>query len=251
MDNKLPRQAHAVLNLASRQRKAEKIRRLLALPADNSKPLTLLEIGTGSGGIAHYLATLSPAFQVFAVDTVDNRQINGNYHFRLVTNTHLPFDDSFFDIVITNHVIEHVGEASEQAHHLEEIARVLKPGGKGYLAVPNRWMLVEPHYRLAFLSYLPRSLRSPYLRLRGKGHFYDCEPLTLPELEKLLQQSGLQYHNLCAEALKQTLAIEHPTSTINRLVQWLPTWMIRCFSPVIPTLIYCFEKKPPSIDPPL
>ena len=35
--------------------------------------------------------------------------------------------------------------------HLREIRRVLRRDGLAYLAVPNRWALVEPHYRLALL----------------------------------------------------------------------------------------------------
>ena len=66
-------------------------------------------------------------------------------------------------------MIEHVGDESAQLHHLAELRRVLSKAGIGYLAVPNRWMVVEPHYRIAFLSWLPRGWRSPYLRLLGKG----------------------------------------------------------------------------------
>ena len=46
------RQPHAVLDLPSRGCKAEKIARLLKLTAGN-QAIRLLEIGTGSGGIAH------------------------------------------------------------------------------------------------------------------------------------------------------------------------------------------------------
>jgi SAM-dependent methyltransferase len=38
---------------------------------------------------------------------------------------------------------------------LDEVWRVLKPGGLAYLACPNRYSLVEPHYRLPFLSWFP------------------------------------------------------------------------------------------------
>src|SRR3546814_18660903 len=100
----------------------------------------------------------------------------------------LPFADDSFDVVLSNHVIEHVGEQPEQLAHLSELRRVLTPGGIGYLAVPNRWMLVEPHYRLAFLSWWPHAWRSPYLRLMRKGKFYDCEPLQLGQLETMLDE---------------------------------------------------------------
>jgi hypothetical protein len=54
-----------------------------------------------------------------------------------------------------------VGDLVDQRHHLSEVRRVMNPTGIGYIAVPNRWMLVEPHYRLAFLSWLPLAWRTP------------------------------------------------------------------------------------------
>ena len=143
------RQPHAVLDLGSRTAKALKIERLLDLQA-RSQPLRLLEIGTGSGGIAHYFATHpSLRCEVDAVDVVDNRLTTGDYRFQQVEGVALPFADGRFDVVISNHVIEHVGDASAQAQHLREIRRVMHPDGVGYLAVPNRWMLTEPHYRVS------------------------------------------------------------------------------------------------------
>src|SRR3546814_5510744 len=112
----------------------------------------------------------------------------------------LPFADDSFDVVLSNHGIEHVGEQPVQLAHLAELRRVLTPGGIGYLAVPNRWMLGEPHYRLAFLSWWPHAWRSPYLRLMRKGKFYDCEPLQLGQLETMLDEAGFRYRNICIEA---------------------------------------------------
>src|SRR3546814_2152088 len=45
--------SHAVLDLPSRRFKGLKIERLLDL-ASRPQPIRMLEIGTGSGGIAHY-----------------------------------------------------------------------------------------------------------------------------------------------------------------------------------------------------
>lgn len=238
------RQAHAVLDLPSRQHKALKIERLLGLvPA--AEPLQLLEIGTGSGGIAQYFGT-HPTLpcKVTAVDVHDNRQVHGGYDYLAVQGVELPFGDASFDVVISNHVIEHVGGDDAQAAHLREIRRVLKADGVAYLAVPNRWMLTEPHYRLKFLSWLPRPLRTPYLRLMRKGNFYDCEPLQLAQLERMLAAAGLAYRNLCIEGWRETFAIERPHHWSNRLLRRIPDAVLRPLRPIIPTLIYRLVHQP-------
>lgn len=236
------RQPHAVLDLNSRNAKALKIERLLGL-AGWSRPMRLLEIGTGSGGIAHYFANHDVLqCEVAAVDVVDNRRVNGGYDFRLVQGVALPFPDASFDVVISNHVIEHVGDAEMQARHLTEIRRVMKLDGIGYLAVPNRWMLMEPHYRLMFLSWWPSAWRTPYLRLMRKGTFYDCEPLRMRQLERMLAATGFRYRNLCIEALRATFEIERSGSFSARMLSRTPDAFLAPLRRFIPTLIYRIER---------
>jgi len=236
------RQPHAVLDLASRHLKAKKIEKLLNL-SDYSRTLHVLEIGTGSGGIANYFGT-HPRLrcQVVATDVRDNRQIRDGYEYHLTQGVKLPFDDRQFDVVISNHVIEHVGNTAAQQEHLNEIFRVLKPDGAGYLAVPNRWMVTEPHYRLKFLSWLPHGWRSTYLRLRGKGDFYDCEPLQMRELERMCAAAGLIGRNLCIEAMRITFEIERPASFVARLIRRIPNMLVVPLKPVIPTLVYHIQR---------
>lgn len=236
------RQPHAVLDLPSRQWKALKIERLLGLQ-HRAGDLKLLEVGTGSAGIAHYFGTHpSGRFSVDAVDVVDNRLVHDGYRFHLVTDTKLPFDDDSFDVVLSNHVIEHVGAETEQMEHLRELRRVLRPDGVGYLAVPNRWMLVEPHFRLAFLSWLPRPWRSAYLRFWRKGEFYDCEPLEMRHLEAMLANSGFGSRNLCVAAMRATLDIERPDAWATRALRAIPDGAMHPLRSLIPTLIYRFWR---------
>jgi Methylase involved in ubiquinone/menaquinone biosynthesis len=237
------RQPHAVLDLPSRRLKGLKIERLLDL-ASRPQPMRMLEIGTGSGGIAHYFGTHPQLHcEVDAVDVHDNRLVTEGYRYQQVHGTQLPFDDASFDVVLSNHVIEHVGDEQAQRAHLAEIYRVMHPRGVGYLAVPNRWMLVEPHYRLAFLSWLPRSLRTPYLRMMGRGHCYDCEPLSLPRLDALLANAGFISRHLEIEAMQTMLAIEDVHSGAVRLVQRLPDRAIGLCRRMIPTLICRIERR--------
>ena len=241
MQNEI-RQPHAVLDLPSRSWKAEKIARLLEL-ASRKQPIRLLEIGTGSGGIAHWFAH-HPQLrcEVVAVDVCDNRQLHEGYAFQQVESVDLPFEEVSFDVVISNHVIEHVGDAQAQARHLPEIRRVMKPDGVGYLAVPNRWMLTEPHYRLKFLSWWPRGWRTPYLKLMGKGGFYDCEPLEMRQLERMLDAAYFRHRNLCIDALRQTFEIERPHARVTLALRRIPDVLLKPLRAIIPTLIYRIER---------
>lgn len=241
MNDTIQRLAHVDKDMSLRALKARKVEALLGLAGAGDSG-SLLEVGTGSGGIAHYFAhDAARPWQVSAVDVADNRELADGYDFHLVRGCILPFPNASFDVVISNHVIEHVGDVTDQLLHLRELKRVLKASGVGYLAVPNRWMLVEPHYRLAFLSWLPKSWRSPYLRCFKGQEAYDCEPLSKPGIEKLLDQAGFRYENVCLAALRVILALEKPSSPVLRALAGLPDSLLGLSLRVMPTLIYRLE----------
>ncbi len=65
----------------------------------------------------------------------------------------LPFRDGAFDVVFSNSVIEHVGDAESQRRFASEIARV----GRAYwVQTPNRWFPVEQHLLTPFIHWLPQ-----------------------------------------------------------------------------------------------
>ena len=66
----------------------------------------------------------------------------------------LPFRDGAFDVVFSNSVIEHVGDAARQAQFASEIARV----GRAYwVQTPNRWFPVEQHLLTPLVHWLPKA----------------------------------------------------------------------------------------------
>lgn len=233
------RQPHAILDRDSRVLKARKI---VALIGDDRfrDARRILEVGCGSGIISSKLAEISEeSTQVFAVDVVDNRTEFSGYHFQAVSDTKLPFPDNHFDIVITNHVIEHVGDEAEQNRHLREIHRVVSPPGIVYLAVPNKWRLIEPHYRLPLLSWLPRRLSDRYIKLSRRGSHYDCFPLSHSKAQTLFGATDFSNRDVTCLAIRKTIEIELSHSRLAQFINRLaPNWALRLFIPVIPTYIF-------------
>lgn len=235
------RKPHAVLDFNSRTLKAKKIEALIGFDKFSDQ-IRMLEIGCGSGIISHYFANhQSGRFEVHAVDVRDSRVVLDHVKFQQVSGTSLPYPDDHFDAVISNHVIEHVGDTAEQLHHLQEIRRVLKRSGIGYLAVPNRWMLVEPHYRLIFLSWLPDRFRNAYLKVMRGDDIYDCKPLALAELRNMFSATSLQYEIISVEALYKTIEIESIRWPIS-MMRWMPRKFFHFFESIIPTLIFLLRK---------
>jgi ubiquinone/menaquinone biosynthesis C-methylase UbiE len=238
-----PRASHASLDLAARERKAAKVRALLSEVVD-LEGAHVLEVGTGSGAIAASLVdAVGPLGRVEAIDVVDERVVTEGVRFTRVEGTEVPFADASFDVVISNHVIEHVGDRSEQLGHLRELRRVLRPGGWAYLAMPNRWRVVEPHFKLPLLSWLPPPLRSRYVRLAGRGERYDCDPMSRRELRDLVAEAGLEAHDRTFEAVRVVRRVETPRG-LSRLALAAPAGLLALGRPLVPTEIALLRRPP-------
>src|SRR2546422_7687989 len=76
----------------------------------------------------------------------------------------LPFNDESFDFVISMQVLEHV---TDPVRTIEEMYRVLRPGGICVTIAPNYFSFFETHYRVLWFPGMPRRLGAWYLKLRG------------------------------------------------------------------------------------
>jgi len=79
------------------------------------------------------------------------------------------FPDGSFEVVVCNQMYEHAPDAYQL---LQEIYRLLVPGGVCYFGAVSRLTPIEPHYRLPFLSWLPKPIAHLYMRAAGKGERY-------------------------------------------------------------------------------
>lgn len=213
----------------TRYKKANKIITILESHG-GLKGKRVLEIGTGAGYIAHALS--KHAKSVDSVDIVDDRKVKTGFEQKIVSDEELPYKDEQFDVVITNHVLEHV---PDQEKHMAEMTRVLKKGGIIYLASPNKWWLTDPHYKLPFISWLPRSVAGGYLKI-AKGRKWDIYSVSLRRLHRLAKSNSLNVedkswdiiahpgeHGVRGPKIVSTLAKHAPVPVAKSLLHVVPT----------------------------
>jgi len=176
------------------------------------RPASLvIDIGTGTGGVACQLAT---DCNVIAVDrsyidagfvAVRARQTGLNSLDSIVADgCRLPIADSVADVVTLIGVLEWVptdfpgrDPRESQLEALREVRRVLKPNGFLYLAIENRYYfgyylgVPEPHARLRYVSLMDREAADRYSRDTRDRPFLELTH-SLPDYRKLLAEAGFQ-----------------------------------------------------------
>jgi SAM-dependent methyltransferase len=222
-----------------RRLKAEKVRRILA-GRRRLAEAAVLDLGAGSGLLSGYLQPYCRSI-VAADRDISTFDVPGVAVNR-IEGVMLPFETGNFDVVIYNHVIEHVGDRSVQHCALEEIWRVLAPGGHLYLAVPNRWTLIEPHYRLPFLSWLPQYVADILVRRFRGGRWYDCNPLGRGELMRLMRGAGFEVEDASLEAIGHVVDLELQPGWKRRLIERMPDPLLRRARPMLPSFVMIGRK---------
>jgi 2-polyprenyl-3-methyl-5-hydroxy-6-metoxy-1,4-benzoquinol methylase len=132
----------------------------------------VLDLGAGMGGFAVALTRQSRAvvamdynFAYAGIARTRARRYALDLPTLVAAGEALPFPNGCFGLVTCWDVVEHV---QAPAQLLGEIARVLQPNGRALITVINRYALVDPHYHLRFVNWLPRPLAEKYIAWRNR-----------------------------------------------------------------------------------
>ena len=122
----------------------------------------VLDVGCGRGDTVAWL--LENGWDAYGVDVSSSYVAHGQTYLkgigedpgrlRLITeDLTYPFDDSYFDFVISDQVFEHVSNLDSLAR---EVARVSKSGARGLHIYPAKWRPIEVHMFTPFIHWLPK-----------------------------------------------------------------------------------------------
>jgi len=221
---------------AGRRNKAMKIVQILREHTNGQKRLALLDIGTGNGEIAKYLSKL---YNVVSVDIVDQRVVQDGFKFVQVNGEELPFADQSFDVVVSNHVIEHMANADK---HLSETGRVLKDGGIVYLATPNKLWPWEAHNKIYLLHYLPAATFNHLLKRMEKYRedIYLLTWWTLNQKMKKTYSVHIVSDRICKWPSKYHMQC---SPFLAKILSFVPLQVYRMFTFINPTLAVVLKKS--------
>lgn len=229
----------------ARKIKASKVIKVLQdFSKEGLKELACLDIGSSNCIMSRVFADYFK--QITALDTdwvalKDAKQNENKENLSLVCGdaTSLPIKDKSVDVVICNQVYEHV---ENQLGLVKEIHRVLKDDGFCYFGAGSKYVLVEGHYFLPFLSWLPLPLANLYLRVLGRKVKYDVKLLSYFKLKELLKDFVI--HDYTVRVIKDpkrfdAVDVVKPNSLFSRF----NCKVLKFLEPFLPVYIWVLTKR--------
>lgn len=155
-------------------------------------PLRVLDAPAGAGAVAVRLRDLGLDVVCADIDP-GNFEADGFDTHKVDLNEGLPFDDASFDAVVS---VAGLQRLSQPDAAVAAFARVLKPGGRLYLAVPNFATLRR---RLSFLLYGslgPRFDRPKFRQTTGEPRANFRFPIGFPRVHDMIERAGLRIERI-------------------------------------------------------
>ncbi|MBN2498522.1 MAG: class I SAM-dependent methyltransferase [Deltaproteobacteria bacterium] len=230
-----------------RERREQKAQKILAVLEDHFgaalRSQTVLDIGCSAGTISALIGERVRRLTGVDIDEEAVQYARAEHgaeglRFEVGDAMALSFGEASFDVVLCNHIYEHVPDARRL---LAEIHRVLKPGGVCYFAAGNRLKWMEDHYRLPLLSVIPKPLAHLWLRCTGRAERYYEKHLTCWQLRRLVEPfERIDYTRRIVEQPERFRATEMLRS--GTLQQRLALAVLRFAYWLAPTYIWLLRK---------
>jgi SAM-dependent methyltransferase len=222
--------------------------------------LRVLDVGCSAGFICDELAAAGAQVTGVDIDLGGLRRARARFgrraRFAAGDGIALPVADGAVDVVVLNHIYEHVVDADAL---IAEVRRVLAPDGVAYLGLGNRLGVIEPHHRLPLLSWLPPALADRYLRAARRGDHYYERYRTRRGLRRMLADAGLAGWDytvpvlLAPEVFHAAADLPDPSrlAWLAAVAGWLPpaarAALARAALPLSPT--YLWVATPGALRP--
>lgn len=226
----------SMYNKMAREEKAGRIVKILQdYYGKTLKDLTLLDVGSSTGIMDNILANSFKTVIGTDVDTEAIKFAKNHFHrknlfFFVKDAMKLDLSDNSFDVVVCAQVYEHVPNANKL---FSEIHRVLKPGGVCYLAALNKYWPLEPHYKLLFLSWLPKSIANIYIMKFKHLPIYPENLLSFWELKKITHQFTMKDYT--EKILKDPIKFGYggiiTSNSFVGIFSWLLSPLVKFFTP--------------------
>lgn len=208
------------------------------------KQLTVLDYGCSNGIITNSIAKYCKIATGIDVDkiaiTIAKKKFNSkNTSFRLTSDERIPFRDNSFDLVICNQVYSYV-ENSELM--IDEIHRIIKPGGICLFTGDNLLRLIEPLYNLPLIRLLPRKIVVALLKLLGHKNIYIGEYKTYWGLKKLVCKFIVNDYTI--KILKSPRKFKYKKlEKYSPILSIIPNFILKFVEPFSPSFVFLLEKK--------
>jgi len=112
-----------------------------------------------------------------------SQKFNFAVNLSLADVSHLPYHNETFDWAVSVATYHHIRGKEERQAALNELRRVLKPGGEAFITVWNRWQ--------TRFWFKPREVTVPW-RKRDKTLYRYYYLFSYPELERLAKEAGFE-----------------------------------------------------------
>lgn len=241
-----------VFNTHNRLRVARQIHATLIryFRENNLNNKLCLDIGSSTGIITSYLSqffhrTNGVDIDPYAVAFATEKRSGKNLEYYVGSAMELPFNDNTYDVVVCNETLSYV---DDQSKALDEVYRVLKPGGVCFLTADNALFPIESQYKLPFIHWLPQRLAQYIVLSLGHKNYFLGNLKTYWQLARLFHRFVV--HDYTLRILQNPRRYQYVRLyKYQPFIHLMPSCLCRAAKFFVPTFVFIIQKPQGNISP--